>query len=283
MAMRADEHPADMREDYTFDFDPAQYTDADHAMWNTLCKRQKPLLIGRACDEYMASVDKLGIFEENGIPDWRRVSDMLEKSSGWKLVTVPGFIPGQLFLEHLSKRQFPVTWWIRPPEKIDYLQEPDIFHDLFGHVPMLAHPVFADYMQQFGLGAVKAKSLGAEEFIGRLYWFTVEFGLIRDKNGLKIYGSGIVSSKSESIYCLESTIPNRFHLDVMRAMRTDYRIDDVQKDYFVINSFEELFDVTKPDFSEYYKKLKALPLIPAKTILPTDEVITKGEGATYAA
>ncbi len=281
--MRADEHPADMREDYTFDFDPAQYTDADHAMWNTLCKRQKPLLVNRACDEYMASVDTLGIFEENGIPDWRRVSDMLEKSSGWKLVTVPGFIPGQLFLEHLSKRQFPVTWWIREPAKIDYLQEPDIFHDLFGHVPMLAHPVFAEYMQQFGLGAVKAKSLGAEEFIGRLYWFTVEFGLIRNPDGLRIYGSGIVSSKSETIYSLESPIPNRFHLDVVRAMRTDYRIDDVQKDYFVINSFEELFEMTKPDYTDYYKKLKSLPLIPAKTILPTDEVITKGEGATYAA
>lgn len=281
--MRADEHPPDMRPDYTFDFDPAQYTDEDHAMWKRLCTRQKPLLEGRACDEYMSSIKKLGIFGADGIPDWREVSDSLEKSSNWRLVTVPGFIPGDLFLEHLSKRQFPVTWWIRPPEKIDYLQEPDIFHDLFGHVPMLAHPVFADYMQQFGLGCVKAKTQGAEGFIARLYWFTVEFGLIRQHGNLRIYGSGIVSSKTESVYCLESKLPNRFKLDILRAMRTDYRIDDVQKDYFVIDSFEELFEQTKPDFTDYYAKLKTLPLIPAKTILPTDEVITKGEGASFAA
>lgn len=283
IAMRADEHPPGMRPDYTFDFDPAQYTDADHAMWAKLCARQKPMLKGRACNEYMDCIHQFGIFDADKIPDWRRVSDMLEKKVNWRLVTVPGFIPGQLFLEHLAKRQFPVTWWIRPPEKMDYLQEPDIFHDLFGHVPMIGHPVFADYMQLFGLGAVKAKSLGAEEFIGRLYWFTVEFGLINTEEGLRIYGSGIVSSKSETIYSLESPKPNRLRLDVLRAMRTDYRIDDVQKDYFVIDSFEKLFKDTEPDFTEHYKKLKNLPLIPAKTILPTDEVITRGEDATSAA
>lgn len=278
--MRADEHPEDMRADYTFDFDPAQYEETDHAMWRKLCARQKPLLEGRACDEYMESVKSLGIFESETIPDWREVSNSLEKASGWKLVTVPGFIPGHLFLEHLSKRQFPVTWWIRPPEKIDYLQEPDIFHDLFGHVPMLGHPVFADYMQLFGEGCVKAQKLGASEFIERLYWFTVEFGLIQQKDGLRIYGAGIVSSKTESVYCLESDLPNRFLLDdVRRPMRTDYRIDDVQKDYFVIDSFDSLFEQTQPDFTPYYEELKQQELVPAKTILPTDTVLTEGKDA----
>ncbi len=275
-AMRADQHPPGMRADHTFDFDCGQYTAEDHATWHTLSERQRPLLKNRACKPYLDSLERLSIVTSAGIPDYRRISDMLEKTTRWRLVAVPGFIPSLMFLEHLSKRQFPVTWWIRERQKLDYLQEPDIFHDLFGHVPMLAHPVFADYMQQFGEGAIKADKLGAGDFITRLYWFTVEFGLINTQEGLRIYGSGIVSSAKESVYCLESPVPNRFKFDLMRAMRTDYRIDDVQKDYFVIDSFEQLFEETRPDFTDYYAKLKALPLIPAKTILPTDEVITRG-------
>jgi phenylalanine-4-hydroxylase len=276
MVLRADEHPADMRPDYTFDFDPAQYTAGDHAMWHKLCERQKPLLRGRACDEFLESINKLGILTDGGIPDWRRLSDMLEKKTRWRLVVVPGLIPGTTFQEHLSKRQFPITWWIRTPEKMDYLQEPDIFHDLFGHVPLLAHPVFADYMQQFGLGGVKAEKLGTYDYLGRLYWFTVEFGLISTKEGLRIYGSGIVSSAKESIYALESPLPHRLGFDLLRVMRTDYKIDDVQKDYFVIDSFDQLFEATKPDFTPYYEQLKKLPFIASQTILPADKVITKG-------
>jgi phenylalanine-4-hydroxylase len=277
--MRADEHPPGMRPDYTFDFNPAQYQEQDHAMWHMLCQQQQPLLKGRACDEYMDALNKMGIFDSIKIPDWRRISDMLEKRTNWRLVTVPGLVPGPIFLEHLSKRQFPVTWWIREPAKVDYLQEPDIFHDLFGHVPMLAHPVFADYMQQFGLGALKADKLGAFDFIGRLYWFTVEFGLINTKDGLRIYGSGIVSSKTESVYCLESPRPNRLKFDLMRMMRSDYRIDDVQKTYFVIDSFEQLFEETKPDFTDIYSKMKHLPLIPEGALADGDQIITRGQVA----
>lgn len=276
MQLRADEHPADMRPDYTFDFDPANYTAADHAMWHKLCERQKPLLVNRACDEYMDGVDRMGIFTSSEIPDWRRISDMLKKRTNWELVVVPGLVPGPIFLGHLANRKFPITWWIRPPEKIDYLQEPDIFHDLFGHVPMLAHPVFADYIQQFGLGGVKADKLGSFDYLSRLYWFTVEFGLINTPKGLRIYGSGIVSSKTESVYCLESPVPNRVGFDVMRMMRSDYYIHDVQKTYFVIDSFEQLFEATKPDFAPLYKKLDALPKIPNGALLPTDNIITRG-------
>lgn len=277
--MRANEHPPGMREDYTFDFDPAAYTEQDHLMWKRLCDRQKPLLQGRACDEYWDAINKLGIITGGGIPDWRQVSSMLEKSSNFKLVTVPGYIPPMLFLEHLAKRQFPVTWWIREPAKMDYLQEPDIFHDLFGHVPMLALPVFADYMQQFGLGALKAGKLGADKFIERLYWFTVEFGLINTPKGLRIYGSGIVSSSKESVYCLESPVPNRLKFDLTRIMRSDYRIDDVQKTYFVINNFEQLFEETKPDFTGLYAQVKALPEIPDGKLEVGDKIITRGQVA----
>ena len=143
--------------------------------------------------------------------------------------------------EHLANRRFPSTCFIRRIDQLDYLQEPDVFHDVYGHVPMLMNPVFADYMQLYGQCALKALRLGALGMLGRLYWFTVEFGLIRTPAGLRIYGSGIVSSKGESIHCLDSTSPNRVGFDLMRIMRTQYRIDSFQKTYFVIDSFEQLF------------------------------------------
>jgi phenylalanine-4-hydroxylase len=271
--MRADTHPPDMRPDYTFDFDNRQYTADDHALWHELCERQKPLLQGRACNEYLESLDKLKIMTEAGIPDYRRVSDMLEKTTGWRLVMVPGLIPGMVFLEHLSKRQFPVTWWIRGRHEVDYLQEPDIFHDFFGHVPLLANPIFADYIQQFGLGAMKAETLDAGHLISRLYWFTVEFGLINTPEGLRIYGSGIVSSAKESRYALESPEPNRIGFDLLRMMRTQYHIDDMQSTYFVIDSFEQLFEETRPDFTDYYAQIRNLPEIGEKEIVAGDRVI----------
>lgn len=277
--MRADEHPADMRPDYTFDFNTSEYKEDDHAVWDFLFQRQKPILQNRACKEYLDSLNMLGILDSKGIPDMYRVSDMLEKKTRWKIVAVPGFIPAVTFLEHLSKRQFPVTWWIREREKLDYLQEPDIFHDLFGHVPMLAHPVFADYMQQWGLGALKANKLDADKLIERLYWFTVEFGLIRNDEGLRIYGAGIVSSSKESVYCLESDVPNRLEFDLTRIMRSDYRIDDVQKTYFVIDSFEQLFEATKPDFTDLYSKVKSMPEIPDGQLDLHDKIITRGKVA----
>lgn len=276
--MRADEHPENMRADYTFDFNPANYTQDDHATWDFLYKRQRPLLENRACKEYLSSLNMLGILGSRGIPDMYRISDMLEKKTRWKIVAVPGYIPPVMFLEHLSRRQFPVTWWIRDKAKLDYLQEPDIFHDLFGHVPMLAHPDFADYMQQWGLGAVKAHKLDADKMIERLYWFTVEFGLINTPEGIRIYGSGIVSSAKESVYCLESPKPSRLGFDLKRIMRSDYRIDDVQKTYFVIDSFKQLMDDTAPDFTDLYAKVRTLPEIPDGALADGDKIITKGEG-----
>ncbi|MDE3015635.1 MAG: phenylalanine 4-monooxygenase [Pseudomonadota bacterium] len=272
--MRADTHPPDMRPDYTFDFDPRQYGRDDHAIWRFLCERQKPLLKDRACKEYLKALEDLSIVTEGGIPDFRRISDLLEKMTNWRLVVVPGLIPGRMFLEHLSRRRFPVTWWIRGREQTDYLKEPDVFHDLFGHVPLLSNPVFADYLQQFGLGAMKAAALRAGKYIERLYWFTVEFGLINTQEGLRIYGSGIVSSATESVYALESKKPNRIGFDLLRMMRTRYKYDDLQPTYFVIDSFEQLFEETRPDFTDYYAKIRDLPEIGEQETVPGDRMIT---------
>lgn len=269
MVFRFEEHPPEMRPDYTFDFDFNNFTEADHAIWRTLYTRQREVLKGRVCDEYLIGLDTLGMGQE-GIPHFGRVSDILRRTTGWELVTVGGLIPGEVFMEHLAQRRFPVTAWIRSPEQLDYLVEPDVFHDLFGHVPLLINPVFADYMQAFGQGGVKAHALGADDYLGKLYWFTVEFGLIRTEHGLRIYGSGIVSSKSESIYALESAVPHRLKFDVKRMMRTEYRFDDLQKTYFVIDSYEELFNATRPDFTPYYEELRTLPLIPANAVLEGD-------------
>jgi phenylalanine-4-hydroxylase len=232
------------------------YTAENHATWRTLFERQSTLLRRRACEQFLRGVDKLGLVAQ-GIPDFEQLSDILDRATGWRLVAVSGLVDDAVFFGHLAQRRFPVTWWIRQPEQMDYLQEPDVFHDFFGHVPLLIDPVFADYMQAYGQGGLKALKLNALPYLARLYWYTVEFGLIRTSDGLRIYGSGIVSSKTESIYALASPKPRKLPFDLMRIMRTPYRIDDVQDRYFVIDSFDQLFDATRPDFTPYYATLNA--------------------------
>jgi phenylalanine-4-hydroxylase len=267
-----------LRPDYVIEQPLGDYTEEDHAVWRALFERQARLLPGRACEEFLQGLRGLGVAAD-GIPDFRRLSDILGKATGWGIVAVPGLVPDDVFFEHLANRRFPVTWWIRRPEQMDYLQEPDVFHDIYGHVPMLMNPVFGDYMQAYGQGGVKAQRLGEITHLARLYWYTVEFGLIRDasaKGGLRIYGSGILSSKSESIYCLESAGPNRIAFDLMRVMRTRYRIDTFQKTYFVIDSFKALFDATLPDFTPVYAALHGQADLGAGEVLDTDAVLTRG-------
>jgi phenylalanine-4-hydroxylase len=268
----------DPRPDYTIEQPIADYTAQDHATWRTLFERQAALLPGRACEEYLQGLRGLGV-AAHGIPDFRKLSGILGKATGWSIVAVPGLVPDIVFFEHLANRRFPVTWWIRKPEQMDYLQEPDVFHDLFGHVPLLMNPVFGDYMQAYGQGGMKAEKLGEITHLARLYWYTVEFGLIRDASattGLRIYGSGILSSKAESIYSLESPAPNRIGFDLMRVMRTKYRIDTFQKTYFVIDSFAQLFDATLPDFRPYYRQLHGVTDLGAGEVIEGDQVITRG-------
>lgn len=261
----------------------AQYSDTDHQVWAQLFERQHEVLAGRACDEFLAAQQAMGMCAQQ-IPRFSEINAVLGKTTGWQLIGVEGLLPELVFFEHLANRRFPVTWWIRRPEQLDYIAEPDLFHDLFGHVPLLMNPVFADYMAAYGRGGVKAHGLGAEALLNltRLYWYTVEFGLIRSSGGLRIYGAGIVSSKGESIHCLESSAPNRIAFDLRRIMRTRYRIDSYQKTYFVIDDFAQLFDATRPDFRPIYEQVNALSAIPAGSILGSDKVLSRGTGEGWS-
>ncbi|HMN34124.1 MAG TPA: phenylalanine 4-monooxygenase [Chiayiivirga sp.] len=259
------------------------YGTTDHAVWSRLYARQREVLCGRACDQFLAAMAALRM-DEARIPRFSDLNLHLERATGWRLVAVEGLLPEVDFFGHLAAREFPVTWWIRTPEQMDYLAEPDLFHDLFGHVPLLMDPVFADYMCAYGRGGLKAMGLGEDALaqLARLYWYTVEFGLIRGSEGLRIYGSGILSSAGESRYAVESDAPNRIGFDRDRIMRTRYRIDSYQRGYFVIDSFEQLFEATRPDFTPIYAKLANLPPWAAGEIAPGDDVITRGTGEGWS-
>ncbi len=264
------------RDDFIIAQDWSAYSAEEHGIWRTLFHRQEEILRERACPEFLAGLVGLGVAAD-GIPDFRRLNALLGAATGWTIVAVPGLVPDDVFFAHLANRRFPATRFIRRADQLDYLQEPDIFHDVYGHVPMLMNPIFADYMQAYGQGGLKALGLGSLHRLARLYWYTVEFGLIRSPSGIRIYGSGIVSSKGESIYCLESPVPNRLGFDLLRIMRTEYRIDDFQESYFVIDDFDQLFAATQPDFTPYYAELQTMSDLTPGTILPSDVVLHRGK------
>ena len=255
------------------------YSETDHAVWRELYQRQRQLLVGRASDEFLAAQDAMGMTPDR-IPKFTEINAVLKDATGWEIIGVEGLLPELDFFDHLANSHFPVTWWIRRPDQVDYIEEPDLFHDLFGHVPLLMLPVFADYMAAYGRGGVKAHGINPDALVHltRLYWYTVEFGLIRQPDGLRIYGSGIVSSKGESIHSLESDSPNRIGFDLQRIMRTRYRIDSYQKTYFVIDSFDQLMEATRPDFTPIYEALADLPSFPAGDVQKDDRVIHRGSG-----
>jgi phenylalanine-4-hydroxylase len=265
--------------DWTIPQGWSAYTAQEHATWDTLFARQSAMLPGRAADEFLAGIDILHL-SRPGIPDFAELSAKLHKATGWQVVAVPGLVPDEVFFEHLANRRFVAGRFIRRPDQLDYLEEPDVFHDVFGHVPMLAHPVFADFIQAYGQGGLRAMRHGAIDYLARLYWYPVEFGLIRSGAGLKIYGAGIVSSRGESLFALDDPSPNRLGFDLERVMRTLYRIDDYQQTYFVIDSFDQLLHATlDTDFAPLYARLKALPDLAITDILPGDRVITRGTQA----
>jgi len=268
--------PAHAAEDWTIPQNWNAYTTQEHAVWDTLFARQAAMLPGRAAPEFLSGLDILHL-SRPGIPNFEELSEKLMKATGWQVVAVPGLVPDDVFFEHLANRRFVAGQFIRRPDQLDYLQEPDVFHDVFGHVPMLAHPVFADYMQAYGQGGLRAQKFNAIHKLARLYWYTVEFGLIRNGDGLNIYGAGIVSSRGESIFALDDPSPNRIAFDMERVMRTDYRIDDYQQTYFVIDSFEQLLHATlDTDFAPLYARLETLPDLAVTDILPEDRLITRG-------
>ena len=271
-----DTPPPGAAADWTISQDWDAFTAAEHAMWDKLFARQSAMLPGRASEAFLRGIDVLRL-EKPGIPDYRELNARLMAATGWQVVAVPGLVPDEVFFDHLANRRFPAGNFIRTPEQLDYLQEPDVFHDVFGHVPMLADPVFADYMVAYGEGGLRSLQFDALKQLARLYWYTVEFGLIREAGGLRIYGAGIVSSYAESVFALDSDSPNRIGFDLARVMRTDYRIDDFQQNYFVIDSLDQLLDTTvNTDFAPLYAANDALPPIAIADILPGDEVITRG-------
>ncbi len=255
------ERGGSVRVDYTCPQNYEGYTAEDHETYRRLYERQAAQLMGLACDAFIDALPLLGAREQ--IPRFEEINERLYRATRWEVVAVPGLIPELAFFSLLANRKFPVTDWIRKPEEFDYIVEPDVFHDLFGHVPMLFNPDFADYVQRYGEGGIKAHRLDACEKLARLYWYTVEFGLIRQSDGLRAYGAGILSSVGELKHAVRSADPHRLPLSLIRAMRSTYKIDSYQSNYFVIESFSGLFELTAPDFEPLYRELARLPDIEA--------------------
>jgi phenylalanine-4-hydroxylase len=267
-----------MRPDCTVEQGWESYSPAEHALWRRLCARQAALVPRYACREF---IDSLAVLDFGAaIPRFEAVNARLARATGWRIVAVPGLLPDRVFFGHLAERRFPVTVWLRKPEEFDYIVEPDVFHDFFGHVPLLFDPVFADYLQAYGQGGLKADRLGAIEMLSRLYWYTVEFGLIETRDGLRAYGAGILSSGGELPHCVESREPLRIRFDLLRIMRTRYKIDTFQETYFVIRDFRELFEATAPDFAPYYEALARQEVLSPRAVLASDRMAKKrGEAA----
>ncbi len=255
--------PAGAALDWTIPQNWPDFTPDAHALWDHLFARQADMLQGRAADAFLRGLDILKL-SRPGIPDYRELNRQLMAVTGWQVVAVPGLVPDAVFFDHLANRRFPAGNFIRSTEQIDYLQEPDVFHDVFGHVPMLTDPVFADYMVAYGKGGLRSLEFGSLHKLARLYWYTVEFGLLQTGAGLRIYGAGIVSSFGESRYALEDPKPRRLPFDLLQILRTEYRIDTFQDVYFVIPSLAHLLDITlRTDFAPLYEQLETLPDLPA--------------------
>ena len=267
--------PAHVGEDW---LEPAQrdYSSTDDATWNDLFERQMGVLPGRACSAFFSGLQKLHL-GRGGVPEFARLSEERGALTGWSVVPVPMLIPDHVFFWHLANRRFPAGNFIRSRETFDYIQEPDVFHDVFGHVPMLTDPVFAGYMHEYGKAGWKAMRYNRLKALGALYWYTVEFGLMREGPDLRIYGAGILSGPREAVFALEGQSPNRIMLNVDRVMRTDYVIDDLQPTYFVIDSFEDLYRQTvERDFDRLYRGLNPGFTYANAAVIDVDAVLHRG-------
>lgn len=237
------------------------YSDAEENTWKFLIERQNRAIQGRACQEFVDGVKKLNFSDK--IPQYFEVNDILIPCTGWGVEPVPAIIPAEDFFKLLSKKRFPSANFIRTPEEIDYLQEPDIFHEIYGHCPLLTNQNYADYMQEYGKLALTVS--GKERMrLFRLFWFTIEFGLLKENDQLKIYGGGILSSYKETLYALEQTSEKIDLSDPLIALRTPYRIDILQPVYFVVNGLDHLFEIVKNDLVLLAKKSLTMQDFPPK-------------------
>lgn len=262
--------PEGAASDWTIPQRWSDYTAAEHEIWNLLFTRQVEQLQERVVPAFSNGIEALGLAAD-GIPRFETLNKRLQRLTGWTVLPVPGIVPEEIFFHHLARRQFVAGRFIRTAEQLDYLEEPDVFHDVFGHVPLLADAAYANYMQAYGEAGVRAQPGPVLAQLARLYWYTVEFGLMRDGNRLRIFGAGIVSSNGESEYALDSARPLRIGFDVRRVMRTEYLIDSFQKNYFVIDSFTDLVRLTaEADFTDMYRELATLSTIPVGEKMRSD-------------
>lgn len=270
-----------MANDYTIPQRWEHYSAHDHAVWKTLFERQTALLPGLACAEFVEGMRQLPISAQ-GIPNFAELNEVLQPQTGWQVVAVPGLVPDEVFFDHLAHRRFPSGNFIRGAKQLDYLQEPDVFHDVFGHVPMLMHPVMADFIQMYGEAGLRAQRIGKLVELARVYWYTVEFGLVKEqvqgREALRIYGAGIASSYTESSFAVQSASPHRIAFDLERVMRTHYRIDDFQECYFVLDSLDDLLALARIDFDPIYERLSSGPTYAPGDVLPADWVFHRGDG-----
>ena len=261
--------------DFLVEQEPGRYTARDHATWRTLFARQTELLKGRVVPEYYAGLAALGITGA-GIPDFAEMNRVLTRATGWSVVAVPGLVPDAVLFAHLAARRFPAGYWIRAPEQLDYIEEPDVFHDVFGHVPLLMQPSYADYIAAYGRAGLAYAGHAALENLARLYWYTVEFGLMRTPAGLRIFGAGILSSAGESIYALESPQPLRIAFDCERVLRTRYEIDHYQSVYCVLSGYDDLPALRPEELDAHIASARRQPDITPGQQITADRVIATG-------
>jgi phenylalanine-4-hydroxylase len=253
-------------DDYSVGQDWHGYTPEMHERWCRLHARQSRLVERHGARQFREGLARLDCAQ--GIPDFDKTNAILREATGWRLVAVPGFIPDDVFFDHLAHRRFPVTRWLREEHELDYLVEPDVFHDFFGHVPMLLDPVVADFLQLYGQAGERAMAMGALDMLARIYWYTIEFGLIEQGGTLKAFGAGIVSSSGETTFSVEDTDVLRLRFDPERIMRTAYTIDSFQSCYFVLDSLGQLVrGLVDLDFGPIYEAWREAEPIPAGTLL----------------
>lgn len=261
----------------------SKYTAQDHGTWKTLYNRQIENLKGHVCEEYLRGLKTLHLVADE-VPDYEKLNRHLRAATGWEILPVPGLIASKPFFTMLANKQFPAGTFIRTPEQLDYLEEPDIFHDVFGHVPLLSHPDYANYMQEYGKAGLKALDHKGIKFLARLNWYTIEFGLIKNNGDIKAYGAGIMSSSGETKYMVSDPSANWIQFDIDRVLRTGYYIDDFQSTYFVIDSFESLFtQCTERPFVPLYGQFRAMPTLTPFEVYGEDKVLRKGTGEYWKA
>ena len=265
--------PEGANADWTMPQQWERFTAAEHAVWDELVERQSNAVQGLACAPFLAGLETLRL-PQSGIPDLAVLNPRLRSATGWEIVPVPGVIPNEPFFRHLSQRRFPAANFLRSADALDYSEEPDMFHDLFGHLPMLADPVFADFLVAYGMAGLRAETLDAVDLLGRLYLHTVEFGLVKEPAGLRAFGAGLLSSYSETVHALTAPDVRRIEFDLARVMQTDYLFDEFQRTYFVIDSFESLLEVTaETDFTPIYDRLRDQPLLAPDAVCPGDRIV----------